>query len=403
VNNASGGTLNFQGTNKTALVPNTGDGAIEFLENSSAGNGNFINEGALFSGNAPPILFLGSSTAGNASLTNEGGAATGAAGGVIDFTENSTAGEATLISNGSLVNDAFGSHIIFFGTSTAGNATIVLNGGVGTGDSGAGMELLEDSSGGLARLQVFGNARLEISAHNPALITLGSIEGNGSIFLGAMFLEVGVNNLSTEFFGTIAEGGEGGGVGGTLFKEGTGTLTLSGPNSYTGGTAIDDGALIVTTRNASPTGTGDVSVNQGTLGGESRLSGAIVVGTGGGTGAFLAPGVNGIGALATAKTLRFGGNSTYLCELDPKRRRSDSVAAHGVTILNDSTFSLINLRQRRLPLGTTFIVIKNASADAISGTFSNLADQSTITAGGNTFQANYEGGDGNDLTLTVVP
>ena len=36
-------------------------------------------------------------------------------------------------------------------------------------------------------------------------------------------------------------------------------------------------------------------------------------------------------------------------------------------------------------------------------TFSNLADGSTFTANGNTFQANYEGGDGNDLTLTVVP
>ena len=26
-----------------------------------------------------------------------------------------------------------------------------------------------------------------------------------------------------------------------------------------------------------------------------------------------------------------------------------------------------------------------------------------LTVGSNTFQANYEGGDGNDLTLTVVP
>ena len=39
----------------------------------------------------------------------------------------------------------------------------------------------------------------------------------------------------------------------------------------------------------------------------------------------------------------------------------------------------------------------------IIGTFMNLPDGGTITAGSNTFQANYEGGDGNDLTLTVVP
>ena len=35
--------------------------------------------------------------------------------------------------------------------------------------------------------------------------------------------------------------------------------------------------------------------------------------------------------------------------------------------------------------------------------FSNLPDGSTVTIGSNTFQADYEGGDGNDLTLTVVP
>lgn len=37
------------------------------------------------------------------------------------------------------------------------------------------------------------------------------------------------------------------------------------------------------------------------------------------------------------------------------------------------------------------------------GTFSNLADGSTFTVNGNTFQADYERGTGNDLTLTVEP
>jgi hypothetical protein len=48
-------------------------------------------------------------------------------------------------------------------------------------------------------------------------------------------------------------------------------------------------------------------------------------------------------------------------------------------------------------------VITNTSATAISGTFVTLPDGGVITFGGNNFQANYEGGDGNDLTLTVVP
>jgi len=42
-------------------------------------------------------------------------------------------------------------------------------------------------------------------------------------------------------------------------------------------------------------------------------------------------------------------------------------------------------------------------ANAISGTFSNLPDGGIVTINGNNLQANCEGGDGNDLTLTVVP
>ena len=56
-----------------------------------------------------------------------------------------------------------------------------------------------------------------------------------------------------------------------------------------------------------------------------------------------------------------------------------------------------------LPVGTIFTVINNTATTPISGTFANLADGSTIIAGSNTLQASYEGGDGNDLTLTVVP
>jgi hypothetical protein len=48
-------------------------------------------------------------------------------------------------------------------------------------------------------------------------------------------------------------------------------------------------------------------------------------------------------------------------------------------------------------------VISNTSANPISGTVSNLPDRGIVAINGNNFQASYEGGDGNDLTLTVVP
>jgi hypothetical protein len=53
-------------------------------------------------------------------------------------------------------------------------------------------------------------------------------------------------------------------------------------------------------------------------------------------------------------------------------------------------------------LGTVFTAIDNTAATQIAGPFSNLPDGAIVTVGSNTFQADYEGGNGNDLTLTVV-
>jgi hypothetical protein len=53
--------------------------------------------------------------------------------------------------------------------------------------------------------------------------------------------------------------------------------------------------------------------------------------------------------------------------------------------------------------GTEFTIINNTAATEINGAFDNLPDGSTLIIGSNTYEVSYEGGDGNDLTLTVVP
>jgi hypothetical protein len=65
--------------------------------------------------------------------------------------------------------------------------------------------------------------------------------------------------------------------------------------------------------------------------------------------------------------------------------------------------SLIRFLDCRLNVGSTFTVISNTAAIPIAGNFANLPGGSIITIHGNNLQASYEGGDGNDLTLTVVP
>ena len=82
---------------------------------------------------------------------------------------------------------------------------------------------------------------------------------------------------------------------------------------------------------------------------------------------------------------------------------ADEVVALGVTINSGAQFSFTDFGGNTLTPGTVFTVIDNTSAAPIAGTFSNLPNGSMFTVSGNTYQVNYEGGDGNDLTLTVVP
>lgn len=73
------------------------------------------------------------------------------------------------------------------------------------------------------------------------------------------------------------------------------------------------------------------------------------------------------------------------------------------TIEIPGPFHFVDRSAIALPSGTVLTAIDNTAATPIAGTFSNLADGSTFTIGSNTFQASYESGTGNDLTLTVVP
>lgn len=89
-------------------------------------------------------------------------------------------------------------------------------------------------------------------------------------------LTVGTNNASTTFSGVLSGRG-------SLTKVGTGTLTLSGSNTYVGGTALLKGT--VTASNAGSLGAGPV-VNNGTLGltaGAIEYTGLSVALSGAGT------------------------------------------------------------------------------------------------------------------------
>ena len=161
----------------------------------------------------------------------------------------------------------------------------------------------------------------------------------------------------------------------------------------------------VANKNGSATGKRAVNVNGGTLGGTGAVAGEVTVGNGRGVGAVLRPSIGGIkpSSLNIHSALTLKADSTYTYKLNTDRAEADKVIANGVTIDSGAQVNFVALANKTLRPGKVFAAISNTAATPISGTFANLPDGSTVTAGNNTFQANYEGGDGNDLTLTVVP
>ncbi len=412
LDNSGGITFSSNATAGDAFFPN---GKVVFTGTSTAGNATFVNDSPGPGSGFGSEEFQNSSTAGNATITNNadgsvtfvsdssaGNAIINKAGGYTTFNEGSygtaNGGNATIINDGSSTSLRGGS-TVFGRDSFAANATLVAKSG-SNGGSGGKIFFKEYAKGGTARIELFGNGLLNIGYNFSRLggVTVGSIEGDGQIFLGWEALTVGSNNLSTTFSGVIQDGG-------SLIKIGRGVLTLANSNTYTGGTIIKKGTLLAATNAGSATGTGSVQVvNSATLGGPGRISGSVTVGDGTHSGATLLGGSNATtrGTLSIDNTLTFKSLSTYRCVLNRTSGNASRINAVGVTINNGANFTFVESGMGTLAPGTVLMVISNISASPFAGTFANLPDGSTLTSNGNTFKVNYQGNDGNDLTLTVV-
>lgn len=379
---------------KATITAVTG-GDVIFGTASSAGNALITVSGD------STASFTASATADHCQITAQAAASSSEGGAEISVGDNATAGEATFVLEGGSVTGAGGTVMTFFNEGTAGKADITVHGGT-NGGKGALVLFQAKSDGGTASFSLFGDGKVDFSKHAPGLVTVGSVEGDGQVVLGATALAVGSNNQSTTFSGVIEDGPT---SGGSISKIGSGALRLSNANTYTGGTTVSAGALLIKNETGSGTGTGPVAVNGGSLAGSGVVAGAVTIGSGNGAGALLAPGQGTARAstLTIESSLTFKSDATYRSRLNARKRRSDQVVANGVTIESGAQFSFEAVGGGRLRPGKVATVISNTAATPIAGTFANLPDGSTISAGVNTLQVSYHGGDGNDLTLTVVP
>ena len=263
----------------------------------------------------------------------------------MGFFFDSTAANAVITNTG-------GADLRFSNTTTASNATIINSGTV---------NFYNTASGGNARLIANAGGVFDFSSLTSAGTTAGSFEGAGSFRLGSRTLTIGGNGLSTNVTGVIADGGAGGGTGAALVKTGTGVLTLSGINSYTGTTTVDAGALAV---NGSIAASSGVTVNNGGFLAGTGTVGNTTVNSGG----TLASGNGTAGSsLNVTGSLAFQSGAFYMVQLNPATSSFTNVT--GAATLGGSTVKAIYANGSYVVKQYTIL-----TAASVSGTFASVAE-----------------------------
>ncbi len=117
--------------------------------------------------------------------------------------------------------------------------------------------------------------------------------------------------------------------------------------------------------------------------------------------AKLAPGLS-PGCLATGN-LTFATGTIYEFEVGgvTECTQYDQTKVTGTVTLGNGTLSTILYNGFKPVKDQTYKIIDNDAADAIVGTFLNLAEGATFTVDGYVLKISYVGGDGNDVVLTV--
>lgn len=117
-----------------------------------------------------------------------------------------------------------------------------------------------------------GGQSVNLTMPEATTYNFGGLKGDDDLDLAVSHLSVGSNNQSTVFAGAIQ-----GPFNNNLTKVGTGTLTLTGANTYGGTTTVSAGALQVGSSGVGQTGTGAVSVaSTGTILGTGIVRGSNV-------------------------------------------------------------------------------------------------------------------------------
>ena len=384
------GTLILSGTNTYTGVTTVSAGAME-VTGTLQGNGKFVvkgNAGLTFNspgktssftsttfrdiaiGSGTGVVGTGTMTSGTVNVDGVGSSAN------LGLVVGENGGTGTLTVNGGTLNvqnwlligrnkvDSFGTlnlngglvNLGYLGgyTSGSGRGTLFL------GNFSPGSIINLNAGGTLALNCVFGGSQGSFNFNGGTLIAQTNntrffngntlplvVQSGGAIISDGGFAITITNELTS---GASPDGG--------LIKLGSGTLTLSGANSYNGMTTVSNGTLLV---NGSVAGL--VTVASGTLGGTGEIDNAVTV-----QGGQIAPGTNGIGTLTLTSNLTLNASSSVSVQVDQTSATSDFVTGlNNVTYAG--TLTVTNLTGT-LTNGSQFTLFSAANP---SGNFSSIS------------------------------
>lgn len=272
----------------------------------------------------------------------------------------------------------------------AGTGTLTLGGTntyTGTTTVSAGTLQLSKKNALSASSDVTVDATLDIDG---TAQTLGSLAGTGIVedSGAAATLTANADDATTTFSGLIED------LSGplSLTKSGTGALTLTDNNTYSGATSVAAGTLYVDGSQASS----NVTLQGGTLGGSGTV-GTITSGTSGGT---FSPG-DPTDILTGGNLKLTAGSPTFNATLDGPSAGTDYSQFDATGTVNINGASLAISLGYTPANGQVFTILSNAGGSAVTGTFAGLPEGSTLAYDGTNFTISYVGGSGHDITLTA--
>ncbi len=117
------------------------------------------------------------------------------------------------------------------------------------------------------------------------------------------------------------------------------------------------------------------------------------------SGGIVAPGLS-PGTLTVANIEWVEGG---IYEFEIGKDGADQIVANGTVTLGNGTLKVLRFEDYVPKANDVYTIIANDGSDAVTGTFKDLPEGATFTnSDGGVYKISYKGGDGNDVTLTVV-